>query len=349
MAILQPLTGEEYRFAVAFTKAIAYLQTTAYTNRPNTAYKDLHPQIVTKAEEGQEPAYWNLLPGHNYEDAIILAVPLPDTAESEEWCILPTGPRSSDKSYAQTLLHTLGDQDKIDYAIIEGFHKREYDVIRELLSTNRRSYDPITRDILETNAWSSISRDYLAHVKNAMPIKSDTAFYIPGQLGNILQEVTHVLQNLPYAVLKDHNGWNRRAMEIVDRIRAQMGIPVGLDDIPEEDFIFGDYTDALNVLKAADKREFEAKNRALEEASRASRRPTPRAVAKQRREMQRSLEEAEANELVVDVKSNQGVRKKPGRDKPLKALAASVALGGMTVAAISAPWVITIIIAATQR
>lgn len=191
------------------------------------------------------------------------------------------------------MLHTLGDQDKIDYAIIEGFYKREYDVIRELLSTNRRSYDPITRDILETNAWSSISRDYLAHVNNAMPIKSDTTFYIPGQLGNILQEVTHVLQNLPYAVLKDHNGWNRRAMEIVDRIRAQMGIPVGLDDIPEEDFIFGDYTDALNVLKAADKREFEAKNRALKEASREAHRAALRAASKQRSEMHRATEKAE--------------------------------------------------------
>jgi hypothetical protein len=98
MAIPQPLTGEEYRFAVAFTKAIAYLQTTAYTNRPNTAYKDLHPQIVAKAEEGQEPAYWNLLPGKNYEDAIILANPLlADTTKSEEWCILPTAPRNDDK------------------------------------------------------------------------------------------------------------------------------------------------------------------------------------------------------------------------------------------------------------
>lgn len=234
MAIPQPLTGEEYRFAVAFTKAIAYLQTTAYTNRPNTAYKDLHPKIVTKTEEGQEPAYWNLLPGKNYEDAIILANPLPDTTESEEWCILPTEPRNGDKSYAQTLLHALGDQDKIDYAIIKGFHKREYDIMRELFRNDRHSYDRITRDILETNAWSSISRDYLAHAKDTMPINPDTTFYIPGQLGNILQEVTHVLQNLPYAVLKDHNGWNRRAMEIVDRIRARMGIPVGLDDIPKK-------------------------------------------------------------------------------------------------------------------
>lgn len=350
MAIPQPLTGLEYRFAVAFTKAIAYLQTTAYTNRPNTAYKDLHPKIVTKAEEGQEPAYWNLLPGHNYEDAIILAVPLPDTAESEEWCILPTGPRNGDKSYAQTLLHTLGDQDKIDYAIIKGFHKREYDVIRELLSTNRHSYDRITRDILETNAWSSISRDYLAHVKNAMPIKSDTTFYIPGQLGNILQEVTHVLQNLPYAVLKDYNGWNRRAMEIIDRIRAQMGIPVGLDDISEEDFIFGDYTDALNVLKAADKREFEAKNRALKEASRAAHRAALRAASKQRSEMHRATEKAEeANEVVFDLENSQWVRKPPRRKDPREA-AEVLAKVGAAISFIIVFWVIVaIIFAITQH
>lgn len=349
MAIPQPLSGLEYRFAVAFTKALAYLETTAYSSPRVPAYKNLYPKIVTKAEEGQEPAYWNLLPGHNYEDAIILANPLPDTAKSEEWCILPTAPRRGDKSYAQTLLHALSDQDKIDYDIIKDFNKREYDIVRELLHNDRRSYDLITRGILEAHAWSSISRDYLIHAEATMPINPDTTFHIPGHFGELLQEVTRTLKNLPGAVLEDRNGWNRRAMEIVDRARAQMGIPVGLDDIPEEDFIFGDYTDALNVLKAADKREFEAKNRALEEASRASRRPTPRAVAKQRREMQRALEEAEANELVVDVKSNQGVRKKPGRDKPLKALAASVALGGMTVAAISTPWVITIIIAATQR
>lgn len=212
MAIPQPLTGEEYRFAVAFTKAIAYLQTTAYTNRPNTAYKDLHPKIVTKAEEGQEPAYWNLLPGKNYEDAIILANPLlVDTTKSEEWCILPTAPRNDDKSYTKTLLHTLGDQGKIDYAIIEGFNKREYDIVRELLGTGRRPYDRTIRDMVEDIEMNRLSHDYLAHIKNAMPIKSDTTFYIPGQLGNILQEVTHVLQNLPYAVLKDHNGWGTGA------------------------------------------------------------------------------------------------------------------------------------------
>lgn len=349
MAIPQPLTGEEYRFAVAFTKAIAYLQTTAYTNRPNTAYKDLHPKIVTKTEEGQEPAYWNLLPGKNYEDAIILANPLPDTTESEEWCILPTEPRNGDKSYAQTLLHALGDQDKIDYAIIKGFHKREYDIMRELFRNDRHSYDRITRDILETNAWSSISRDYLAHAKDTMPINPDTTFYIPGQLGNILQEVTHVLQNLPYAVLKDHNGWNRRAMEIVDRIRAQMGIPVGLDDIPEEDFIFGDYTDALNVLKAADKREFEAKNRALKEASRASHRAALRAAAKQRSEVHRATEKAEeANEVVFDLKNNQRNRKPPRRNQP-REVAAILATGGCIAAILSSPLVIAVIVAATQR
>ena len=349
MAIPQPLTGEEYRFAVAFTKAIAYLQTTAYTNRPNTAYKDLHPKIVTKAEEGQEPAYWNLFPGHNYEDAIILAVPLPDTAESEEWCILPTGPRNGDKSYAQTLLHTLGDQDKIDYAIIEDFHKREYDITREYSHFHRRSEGLSTLDVLEGIALDTLSRDYLAHVKNAMPIKSDTTFYIPGQLGNILQEVTHVLQNLPYAVLKDHNGWNRRAMEIVDRIRAQMGIPVGLDDIPEDDFIFGDYTDALNVLKAADKREFEAKNRALKEASRASHRAALRAAAKQRSEMRRATEKAEeANEVVFDLKNNQRNRKPPRRNQP-REVAAILATGGCIAAILSSPLVIAVIVAATQR
>lgn len=346
MAIPQPLTGEEYRFAVAFTKAIAYLQTTAYTNRPNTAYKNLHPQIVTKAEEGQEPAYWNLLPGHNYEDAIILAVPLPDTAESEEWCILPTGPRNGDKSYAQTLLHTLGDQGKIDYAIIEGFNKREYDVIRELLGTNRHSYGHTTRDMLEDIEMRRLSHDYLAHVKNAMPMNSDTTFYIPGQLGNILQEVTHVLQNLPYAVLKDHNGWNRRAMEIIDRARAQMGIPVGLDDIPEEDFIFGDYTDALNVLKAADKREFEAKNRALKEASRASRRTALRAADKLK--LQRAIEKAEANEVVFDLESSQVVRKVPRHNTHREAIAVCVVIG-FPILFIAAFWVITIIVASTQR
>lgn len=350
MAIPQPLTGEEYRFAVAFTKAIAYLQTTAYTNRPNTAYKDLHPKIVTKTEEGQEPAYWNLLPGKNYEDAIILANPLPDTTESEEWCILPTEPRNGDKSYAQTLLHALGDQDKIDYAIIKGFHKREYDIMRELFRNDRHSYDRITRDILETNAWSSISRDYLAHAKDTMPINPDTTFYIPGQLGNILQEVTHVLQNLPYAVLKDHNGWNRRAMEIVDRIRARMGIPVGLDDIPEEDFIFGDYTDALNVLKAADKREFEAKNRALKEASRAAHRAALRAASKQRSEMHRATEKAEeANEVVFDLENSQWVIKPSRRKDPREAaevLAKVVAAISFTIVF----WVIVaIIFAITQH
>lgn len=350
MAIPQPLTGEEYRFAVAFTKAIAYLQTTAYTNRPNTAYKDLHPKIVTKAEEGQEPAYWNLLPGKNYEDAIILAVPLPDTAESEEWCILPTGPRHGDKSYAQTLLYTLNDQGKIDNAIIEAFNKREYEIAREYIYNNSRTYDRTISDMLEARIRHSISWDYLTHAKDTMPIKSDTTFYIPGQLGNILQEVTtHVLQNLPYAVLKDYNGWNRRAMEIVDRIRAQMGIPVGLDDIPEEDFIFGDYTDALNVLKAADKREFEAKNRALKEASRASHRAALRAAAKQRSEMQRATEKAEANELVVDdVKGSQVPRKKLRRD-PQEAIKALVGVGSALSFIIVFWFILAIIFAVTHR
>lgn len=350
MAIPQPLTGLEYRFAVAFTKAIAYLQTTAYSSPHIPTYKNLYPKIVTKAEEGQEPAYWNLLPGKNYEDAIILANPLPDTTESEEWCILPTGPRLGDKGYAKTLVGTLDDQGKIDHDIIVGFNKREYEIAHEYIWNSSRTYDRTVRDMLEAKVWSAISRDCLIHIEDTMPIKPETIFYIPGHFGELLQEVTRTLKNLPGAVLEDHNGWNRRAMEIVDRARAQMGIPVGLDDIPEEDFIFGDYTDALNVLKAADKREFEAKNRALKEASRASRRPTPRTAAREpRRKVQRAVEEAEANELVVDIKSNQGLRKKPGRDKPPKALAASVALGGMTVAAISAPWVITIIIAATQR
>lgn len=103
-------------------------------------------------------------------------------------------------------------------------------------------------------------------------------------------------------------------MEIVDRIRAQMGIPVGLDDIPEEDFIFGDYTDALNVLKVADKREFEAKNRALKEASRASRRTALRAADKLK--LQRATEKAEANEVVFDLETNQQVRKPTRRKDP---------------------------------
>lgn len=347
MAIPQPLTGEEYRFAVAFTKAIAYLQTTAYTNRPNTAYKDLHPQIVAKAEEGQEPAYWNLLLGKNYEDAIILANPLlADTTKSEEWCILPTAPRNDDKSYAQTLLHTLGDQGKIDYAIIEGFNKREYDITREYSRFHRHSEGLSHLDMLEGIEMNRLSHDYLAHIKNAMPIKSDTTFYIPGQLGNILQEVTHVLQNLPYAVLKDHNGWNRRAMEIIDRARAQMGIPVGLDDIPEEDFIFGDYTDALNVLKAADKREFEAKNRALKEASRASHRAALRAADKLK--LQRAIEKAEANEVVFDLETNQQVRKPPRRNQP-REVVAILATGGCIAAILSSPLVIAAIVIATQR
>lgn len=245
------------------------------------------------------------------------------------------------------MLHTLGDQDKIDYAIIEGFNKREYDVIRELLDYNRHSYDRTIREMVEGIEMDRLSHDYLAHIKNAMPIKSDTTFYIPGQLGNILQEVTHVLKNLPYATLKDHNGWNRRAMEIVDRIRAQMGIPIGLDDIPEEDFIFGDYTDALNVLKAADKREFEAKNRALKEASRASHRAALRAADK--RKLQRATEKAEeANEVVFDLETNQQVRKPPRRNQP-REVVAILATGGCIAAILSSPWVIAIIIAATQR
>lgn len=183
-----------------------------------------------------------------------------------------------------------------------------------------------------------------------MPIKPDTTFYIPGQLGNILQEVTHVLQNLPYAILEDHNGWNRRAMEIVDRIRAQMGIPVGLDDIPEEDFIFGDYTDALNVLKAADKREFEAKNRALKEASRASHRAALRAASKQRSEMHRATEKAEeANEVVFDLENSQWVRK-PSRRKDPREAAEVLAKVGAAISFIIVFWVIVaIIFAITQH
>lgn len=349
MAIPQPLTGEEYRFAVAFTKAIAYLQTTAYSSPHIPTYKNLYPKIVTKAEEGQEPAYWNLLPGKKYEDAIILANPLPDTTESEEWCILPTGPRLGDKGYAKTLVDTLDDQGKIDHDIIVGFNKREYEIAHEYIWDSSRTYDRTVRDMLEAKIWSAISRDYLIHIEDTMPIKPETIFYIPGHFGDLLQEVTRTLKNLPGAVLEDRNGWNRRAMEIVDRIRAQMGIPVGLDDIPEEDFIFGDYTDALNVLKAADKREFEAKNRALKEASRASHRATLRAASKQRSEMHRATEKAEeANEVVFDLENSQWVRKPPRRNKPREA-AAILATGGCIAAILSSPLVIAAIVTATQR
>lgn len=349
MAIPQPLTGLEYRFAVAFTKAIAYLQTTAYSSPHIPTYKNLYPKIVTKAEEGQEPAYWNLLPGKNYEDAIILANPLPDTTESEEWCILPTGPRLGDKGYAKTLVGTLDDQGKIDHDIIVGFNKQEYEIAHEYIWNSSRTYDRTVRDMLEAKVWSAISRDYLIHIEDTMPIKPETIFYIPGHFGELLQEVTRTLKNLPGAVLEDHNGWNRRAMEIVDRARAQMGIPVGLDDIPEEDFIFGDYTDALNVLKAADKREFEAKKPCVERSVRASRRPTPQAVAKQRHKVQRAMEEAEVNDLVVDdVKGSQVPRKRLRRDLQ-EAIKALVGVGSALSFIIVFWFILAIIFAVTHR